>query len=75
MVNEFKQGFSDYFLNINVIINILLLSLVYLSGVGLTTLLSRLLKKKFINSKTKRKTYWNNLNLKKEELNRYYRQF
>jgi len=63
--------------NIGVIVNSLLLSVVYILGVGLTSLIIRLSGKRLMDIKNKKtgKTYWNDLNLRKKKIKKYYRQF
>ncbi|MEK6939951.1 MAG: hypothetical protein AABX31_04440 [Nanoarchaeota archaeon] len=62
---------------ITVFVNTMLLLLVYFIGVGLTSLLARLLKKSFLELKPSKKTssYWIDLNLQKQEREKYYKQF
>ncbi len=72
-----KTGQKNFGESIAILINTALLTLVYIIGVGLTSVFSKLLKKDFLElerSKT-RDSYWTELNLKKEEMRTYYRQF
>jgi len=72
----FKKGMNDFGTNISTIINSVLLSLVYISGAGFTSLIAKLFGKHFLDMKaSKRKTYWSDLNLKKKPIEEYYRQF
>jgi hypothetical protein len=73
----FGEGFKEFGENVALIVNSLLLSVVYIIGVGLTSLVSKLFKKSFLDMKQskKSKTYWSNLNLKKRPDEEYYRQF
>ena len=73
----FGKGFKEFGQNIAVIVNTILLSVVYLVGVGITSLIAKLMHKRFldINMQSKAKTYWSDLNLKKKPTNEYYRQF
>ena len=66
------KGFSD---NISTIINFVLLSMVYLIGVGLTSITAKIFGKHFLNTKKKEDSYWHNLNLKKKQIEGYYKQF
>lgn len=66
------KGFSD---NIITIINFLLLSIVYLVGVGLTSISAKIFGKHFLDIKKKRGLYWSDLNLKRKPIEKYYRQF
>ncbi|MDD9954395.1 MAG: hypothetical protein OXR66_08750 [Candidatus Woesearchaeota archaeon] len=70
----FRHGFTLVGKNIAAIVNTVLLSIVYVVGVGLTSLFAKVFGKKFLDT-TKRRSYWNKLNLKKQPMNSYYRQF
>ena len=75
-IKEFQKGIKDFSHHISVIVNSVLLSLVYIIGVGITFIFSKLSKKHFLNTKfEKKKSYWNDLNLKKESIEEYYKQF
>jgi len=72
----FKAGMRMFGENIVFIINTLLLTFVYLIGVGLTSILAKIMGKHFLDTKlSKKDTYWNNLKLKKKPIEEYYRQF
>lgn len=72
----FKEGLKDFSGNISIIVNTILLSLVYFIGVGLTSVIAKIFKKRFLQLKeSKRESYWKNLNLKKKKMEEYYRQF
>lgn len=72
----FKEGLKDFSSNISIIINTLLLFIVYLIGVGITSIIAKLFKKHFLDIKlSKKKSYWTNLNLKKKRIGEYYKQF
>ena len=73
----FKKGMKDFSENINIIINSVLLSIVYIIGVGITSLVAKIFRKHFLHTKISKntKTYWSELNLKKKQLKDYYRQF
>ena len=73
----FKKGISIFGQNISTLVNFLLLSVVYLIGVGFTSILSKLLKKEFLDTKLSKdkKTYWSKLDLKKESIEKHMRQF
>ncbi len=75
--NGFKKGFRDFGLNLATIVNCILLSFVYVIGVGITSSVAKIFRKQFLETKisTKAKSYWSNLNLKKKKLDDYYRQF
>ena len=73
----FKKGMQNFGYNLTAIINTILLSIVYLIGVGFTSIFAKLFRKHFIETKTssKRETYWSNINLKKKPIENYYQQF
>lgn len=77
---DFLTGFgrgSQYFgCNLSVIINSILLLLVYLVGVGMTSVFARVAKKSFLDIRVvKKDTYWSDLRLQKKSKESYYRQF
>lgn len=79
-MNEFfkglKEGFKEFSSNISIIINTILLSIVYLIGVGITSIFAKLIGKHFLDIKHKNvDSYWSDLNLSKEPIENYYRQF
>ena len=73
----FKLGMEEFGSNIAIIINSILISIVYLIGVGFTSIIAKLSGKHFLETKTsiKKKSYWSELNLKKKPIGDYYRQF
>lgn len=73
----FKKGVKNFGHSISIIINSVLLSLVYLIGVGITSIFAKLFGKHFLDTKIskKKETYWSDLNLKKRPIEKYYRQF
>jgi len=70
-----KQGMHVFGTNIALIVNTLLLLIVYLIGVGMTSLIARIAKKRFLDISLDKETYWKSLNLKKKPMEEYYRQF
>ena len=72
-----KKGMLNFGDIITTIINSFLLTIVYVFGFGLTSILSKLVGKHFLDRKvlSKKTTYWSDLNLKKKPMNEYYRQF
>jgi hypothetical protein len=72
-----KSGQKKFGESIAVIINSLLLSFVYFFGVGITSILAKISGKHFLDSKLSksRDSYWEELNLGKEEIGNYYKQF
>ena len=71
----FQKGIKNFSDNISTIINFLLLSIVYFTGVGLTSITAKIFCKHFLNTKKKEDSYWHNLDLKKKQIEEYYRQF
>ncbi len=74
---EFKQGQKSFGETIATLINSILLSLVYFIGVGGTSIIAKIFDKRFLDLKIDRdsQTYWEELNLDKEELEESYKQF
>lgn len=72
-----KEGTKLFGETISGIVNFILLSFVYFIGVGVTSIIAKLSKKRFLELKIseKEKTYWSELNLTKKPLEEYYRQF
>ncbi len=79
--NKFIKGFclglSEFGENIGLIINSILLTFVYVFGVGFTSIIAKIFKKHFLEMKIgkKQKSYWSNLNLKIISIEEYYRRF
>ena len=71
-----KNGLKTFGENITIIINTLLISIVYIIGVGPVSVAAKIKGKRFIDtSNIKKKTYWKELNLKRKSLEEYYKQF
>ncbi len=73
----FKKGVNSFGCKISIIVNSVLLSVVYLIGVGVTSLIAKVSGKHFLDMKISksRETYWSELNLRKKTREEYYRQF
>ena len=72
----FITGVQRFGNNITIIINTLLLSFVYFIGIGITSIIAKIVKKKFLDlTKEKKSSYWSDLNLDKRDIDKYYRQF
>ncbi len=72
-----KEGMTDFGNTISTIINSILLLIVYIIGVGITSIIAKNIGKHFLDmklSKTK-KSYWEDINLTKKSIDNYYRQF
>ena len=76
-LSGFKKGFKEFGENISLIVNSVLLTVVYLVGVGPTCLVAKITGKTFFENKIdkKAKTYWSDTNLSKKTKENYYRQF
>lgn len=59
------------------VVNSLLLSFVYFFGIGLTFIFAKIFNKHFLdlNLDKSRVSYWEELNLNKERIEKYYKQF
>ena len=77
----FHTGFKDFGLNISSIINTILLSIVYIIGAGITSVVAKIIGKHFLEYKDPSKekirvnSYWRELDLGKKPIDEYYRQF
>jgi len=73
----FRKGFKAFGQGVTLVVNTLLLLIVYIFGVGITSVIARLAGKKFMDMELQKgaKTYWTELNLKKKPIEEYYRQF
>jgi hypothetical protein len=70
-----KEGMKEFGQNITIIVNSILLSIVYLIGVGPTSIIAKIFGKSFLQKELVKETYWTDLNLEKEDKDNYYRQF
>ena len=75
-IKGLKQGMSLFGHTIATLVNTILLTLVYLLGVGITSVIAKIFRKKFLKRKPEEvNSYWENLNLKTQNKENYYRQF
>lgn len=74
---EFKNGQKIFGDDIARLINVALLTVVYIVGVGASWIITRFGKKELLelDIEPKSKTYWKNLNLGKRPIKEHYRQF
>lgn len=74
---SFKEGQELFGETISAIINLILLSIIYILGVGLTSIFAKIFGKYFLDLKINKNTdsYWESLNLSKQPRETYYRQF
>ncbi len=72
-----KKGQKEFGEDIGTLVNTILLTIVYIVGVGPTSIIAKIVKKRFLNLKRDKsaKTYWEDLNLNKRQIEEYYRQF
>lgn len=75
--NNLKIGQKTFGEDIAALVNSILLTFVYMIGVGSTYLVAKCFRKKFLDLKhdKNRKSYWEDLNLTKKPIEEYYRQF
>ncbi len=73
--SEFREGFRYFGVLLSTVVSSVLLSLVYLCGVGPTWLVAKLAGKEFLETQLRSKTYWEPLGLGEEPRDHYYRQF
>lgn len=73
----FKKGMNDFVENLGAVVNLILLLCVYIFGIGITSILSKLFRKKFFLMGPSRKigTYWEDFELKNKQAENYYRQY
>lgn len=72
-----KKGQEEFGETIAIVVNSALLSIVYFAGVGITSLFAKIFGNSFLDYKddASKKSYWEELNLGKESLGEYCRQF
>ncbi len=72
-----KTGMKEFGENITLIVNSILLFIVYLLGVGITSIIAKIVGKHFLERKLSKeaKTYWSDLNIRRKPIKEYYRQF
>lgn len=75
--SAFKEGQKKFGEDIGMIVNSLLLTIVYILGVGATYIVAKLVRKSFLEVSQNKKaaSYWEDLNLAKKKKEEYYRQF
>lgn len=71
----FKKGFQKFGHRIGGIVNTVLLSIVYIFGVGISAIMARMTGKRFLKMKKMKGSYWETLDLKKRPIDEHYRQF
>ena len=73
----FTKGFKELGESVNKAVNTVLLSIVYIVGVGIVSVIARIQKKKLLLLKheQKKETYYQGLMLSSKPKKEYYRQF
>lgn len=73
----FMSGMHAFTANIVTIINTILLTVVYIIGVGPISIIGRIKGKQFLDMKRKsqKNSYWETLDLKRKSKKEYYKQF
>lgn len=72
----FKKGFHEFNNNTALVINFVLLTFIYFIGVGMSFILVKISRKRFLHIEQSNSfSYWNDLDLKTKPLEEYYRQF
>ena len=71
-----KEGNKFFAEAIVTLINTILLTIVYVLGIGITAIVAKIIGKTFLKlNLINSKTYWEDLNLEKKPKEYYYRQF
>lgn len=72
-----EKGMLCFRRSLTFIVNTILLLIVYFIGIGITSIIAKLLGKHFLETKSsdKKETYWSDLDLKTKPIENYYRQF
>ena len=72
----FQQGFRNFGHAINNVVNFFLLLIVYVLGIGLVSIISKLSGKHFLDiKKENKKTNWHDHKVVKQSIEKYYRTF
>jgi len=76
-IEGFKEGQKDFGESIAIIINSVLLFLIYIIGVGLTSIAAKIFNVKFLDLEKNEhiESYWSELNLSEKPIQSYLRQF
>jgi hypothetical protein len=75
-LKSMKEGMHTFGQTIATLVNTLLLTVVYIIGVGITSIIAKLFRKQFLEMKLKKEgSYWTTLDLKKQDKEKHYRQF
>jgi hypothetical protein len=72
-----KAGMKSFGTCVSTLVNTILLCIVYILGVGVTAIIAKISRKRFLDMDIAKniKSHWKELNLTKKNINEYYRQF
>ncbi len=76
-IKGIKEGMKAFGEQINRLVNTILLTIVYLIGVGPVAIVAKITGKKFFETRTnkEKESYWVDLGLSKKKQEEYFRQF
>ncbi len=74
-LHGFKKGFQGFGMRVNTAITLVTLLFVYIFGVGITSVIGKLAKKKFLDLGSERPSYWKVLEQKEQSVEDYKRSF
>jgi uncharacterized membrane-anchored protein YhcB (DUF1043 family) len=74
---DFFKGQKKFGEDISIIINTILLTIVYILGIGLTSIFAKIFGNHFLDMKLNKESesYWTELDLKKQSMEDHFRQF
>ncbi len=70
-----KEGFLDFGMNITAIVNTFLLTAVYFAVIGPLSVFAKIAGKKFLENGKRAQSYWSDLKLDGNGIDRFYKQF
>jgi len=74
--NGFKEGMKMFGNTLSTLANTLLLTIVYIFGIGLTSIYAKIRGKSFLRlNRESSDSYWEDLHLGKKPLSSYYKQY
>jgi len=75
--NGLREGFQLFGKNVQILVNATLLSIVYVFGIGVTSIFAKIFGKHFLDMKISKEqeSYWSELDVKKRPIDEYYKQF
>lgn len=71
----FKKGAKSFGMTIGAIVNTILLLIVYIFGIGITSVVAKISNRRLLEKDMSKSTYWQDLELKNRPKEKYYRQF